>query len=219
MPPTIRVLIADDQIICRAGLRTLLSLQPDINLVAEAANGQEAIDLAQQFRPDVILMDVQMPEVDGVQATKQVLADSPQCRVIILTTFVQDSYIFAGLKAGAIGYLLKDAGTEQLTSAIRAAFRGEASLHEAVTTRVVLEFNRLAGNHDDKASYPVDVPLTAREIEVIRLVALGQTNSEIGQRLNIETGSVKNHLTNVMAKLGAHNRASAAVRAKDLGLI
>lgn len=213
----IRILIADDQALFREGLRTLLSVQPDFEVVGEASNGQEAVRLAVQNQPTVVLMDIRMPVMDGVAATKRLKSILPDLRVIVLTTFDDDESIFDGLKAGAVGFLLKDVSSEKLNEAIRAAARGDYFLLPAITARVVAEFSRLA-----KAAIPVQEganPLSGREIEVLGLVSEGLSNREIASRLVISEGTVKNHLTNILAKLDAHDRMQASLRAKELGII
>lgn len=213
----IRILIADDQALFREGLRTLLSVQPDFEVVGEASNGQEAVRLAVQNQPTVVLMDIRMPVMDGVAATKRLKSILPDLRVIVLTTFDDNESIFDGLKAGAVGFLLKDVSSEKLNEAIRAAARGDYFLLPAITARVVAEFSRLA-----KAAIPVQEganPLSGREIEVLGLVSEGLSNREIASRLVISEGTVKNHLTNILAKLDAHDRMQASLRAKELGII
>jgi DNA-binding NarL/FixJ family response regulator len=213
----IRVLLVDDQGLFREGLRTLLSVQSDFEVVGEAANGEEALRLAVGSQPDVVLMDVRMPVMDGVTATARLKASLPDCRVIILTTFDEDESIFDGLKAGAVGYLLKDVSSEKLNEAIRAAAHGDYFLLPSITAKVVAEFSRLA-----KASTPVQEmsnPLSAREVEILGLVSAGLSNREIADRLVISEGTVKNHLTNILSKLGARDRLQATIRAKELGIL
>ena len=217
----IRVLLADDQGLFREGLHTLLALQPELAVVGEAANGEEALALAASLRPDVVLMDVQMPVLDGVAATRRLRAEQPECRVILLTTFDDDEYVFEGLRAGAVGYLLKDAPSARLVDAIRAAARGESFLQPSVAAKVVAEFTRLAGQApaSPPASPPLAEPLTEREIEILRLVAGGASNKEIAAQLFLAEGTVKNHVTNILGKLGASGRLQAVNRARELGLL
>lgn len=217
MNQLIRILLVDDQALFREGLRTLLSVQPQFEVVAEAANGEEGVRLAIQFQPQVVLMDVRMPVMDGVIATRRLKETLPDCRVIILTTFDDDDAVFDGLKAGAVGYLLKDVSSEKLSEAILAAARGDYFLLPSVTAKVVAEFARLA-----KAAVPVQnipVPLSTREVEILKLVAAGLSNREIADRLVISEGTVKNHLTNILGKLAARDRMQASLRAKELGII
>jgi DNA-binding NarL/FixJ family response regulator len=216
----IRILLVDDQALFREGLRTLLSIHPDLEVVGEANNGQEALQLAQTLRPTVVLMDLRMPVLDGVAATRRLHETQPDCRVIVLTTFDDDEYVFEGLRAGAIGYLLKDASSEKLVEAIRAAARGESFLQPSVAAKVVAEFTRLADQPPPRPQeQPLIEPLTNRELEILALVATGASNKEIAATLFIADGTVKNHLTNILGKLGVRDRTQAALKAKELGLI
>ncbi len=218
---SIRVLLADDQALFREGLRTLLSLQPGLEVIGEAANGEEAVRLAEALHPDVVLMDLQMPLLDGVAATRQLRAALPACRVIVLTTFDDDDYVFEGLRAGAAGYLLKDTPSARLADAIRAAARGESFLEPSVAAKVVAEFTRLSAVSASvpPAAQPLAEPLSDRELEVVRLVAQGASNKEIAAALFLAEGTVKNHLTNILGKLGVADRTQAALKAKELGLV
>jgi DNA-binding NarL/FixJ family response regulator len=215
----IRVLIADDQQLVREGLRVLLDLIPDICVVGEAANGVEALERTRSLRPDVVLMDVQMPKLDGVAATRQVRETCPKVKVIILTTFDDDEYVFEGLRAGAAGYLLKDVPSEQLAQAIRAAACGEAFIQPSVTRKVVAEFARMAEREHVRREQPLAEPLSPREIEVLALLAEGLSNQEIAERLTIAPGTVKNHVSNILSKLGARDRTQAILRAQEIGLL
>lgn len=214
----IRILLVDDQALFREGLRTLLSTQPDFNVVGEASNGEEALRVAASTSPLVVLMDLQMPVLDGVAATRRLRAERPECRVIVLTTFDHDEYVFEGLRAGAVGYLLKDAPSEKLFEAIRGAARGESFLQPSVAAKVVAEFARLA-DHAPPRPQPLVEPLSDRELEILRLVATGASNKEIASALTIAEGTVKNHLTNILGKLGVRDRTQAALKAKELGLV
>jgi DNA-binding NarL/FixJ family response regulator len=221
MPP-IRILLADDQALFREGLHTLLSVQPDLDVVGEAGNGEEAVRLALSLKPDVVLMDLQMPILDGVAATRQLRAACPTCRVIVLTTFDDDDYVFEGLRAGAAGYLLKDTPSARLAEAIRAAARGESFLEPSVAAKVVAEFKRLSATPAPTAPLTppsLAEPLSDRELEVLRLVAKGDSNKEIAAALFLAEGTVKNHLTNILGKLGVTDRTQAAMKGKELGLI
>ena len=215
---TIRILIVDDQALFREGLRTLLSVQTDLEVVGEAANGEEALHLAENLRPSVVLMDLQMPVLDGVAATRRLHVEQPYCRVIVLTTFDDDEYVFEGLRAGAVGYLLKDAPSEKLVEAIRAAARGESFLQPSVAAKVVAEFARLSDKKKERPQPLVD-PLSDRELEILRLIANGASNKEIAASLFIAEGTVKNHVTNILGKLGARDRTQAAIKARELSLI
>jgi len=211
---SIRVLVADDQSMVRAGFRMLLSDEEDIDVVAEAQNGLEAVEKAARFNPTVVLMDIRMPELDGLEATRRILAADPAARVLILTTFDLDEYIYEALSAGASGFVLKDDPPEQLIAAIRTVAAGEALLSPAVTKRVITRFTR--------APRPAPPPgldeLTERELEVFRLIASGLSNAEIGQTLFISDTTVKTHVTRVLQKLGLRDRVQAVVLAHEAGL-
>ena len=214
----IKVLLVDDQPLFREGLRTLLSVQPDLEVVAEAGNGEEAIRLCRTLQPSVVLMDLQMPVLDGVAATRRLHEEVPDCRVIVLTTFDDDEMVFDGLRAGALGYLLKDAPSEKLAEAIRLAARGESFLQPSVAAKVVAEFARLTSTQGAH-SQPLIEPLSDREQDILRLIASGASNREIAGRLFLAEGTVKNHVTNVLGKLGVRDRTQAALKAREIGLI
>ena len=217
----IRVLLVDDQALFCEGLRTLLDLHPDIEVVGEANNGQEAIACVARAAPDVVLMDMQMPVLDGVAATRDIRANHPNTQVIVLTTFDDDEYVFEGLRAGAVGYLLKDIASDRLAEAIRSAARGESFLQPSVAAKVVAEFTRLADapHVRERANQTLAEPLSDRELEILRLVATGASNKEIAALLFIAEGTVKNHVTNILGKLGMRDRTQAALKAKELGLV
>lgn len=215
---TIRVLLVDDQALFREGLNTLLSVRDDIEIVGEADNGEEAIHIAAQTNPDVILMDLRMPVLDGVAATRHLTKIQPDSRIIVLTTFDDDEHIFDGLRAGAVGYLLKDVSSDKLVEAIRAAAGGQSFLHPSVAAKVISEFTRVTSPRSPAPS-PLVEPLSNRELEVLQQVAAGASNKEIAARLFIAEGTVKNHLTNILGKLGVRDRTQAALKAKELGLI
>jgi DNA-binding NarL/FixJ family response regulator len=212
----IRILLADDQALFREALRTLICLQPDLEVVGEAASGAEALRLARVLRPNIVLMDLQMPVLSGVAATRQLHSEQPDCRVIALTTFDEDEYVFECLRSGAVGYLLKDAPSENLFAAIRAAARGESFLQPSVTTRVLAEFARLSDQPPASSSTLID-PLSDREREILRLIAGGSSNREIAEELFITEGTVKNHVTNILSKLDVRDRTQAAIKARELG--
>jgi len=214
----IKILLVDDQPLFREGLCTLLSVHPDFEVVGEAANGAEAIRLARSLVPLVVLMDLQMPVLDGVAATRRLHEEQPNCRVIVLTTFDDDELVFDGLRAGAVGYLLKDAPSEKLAEAIRVAARGETFLQPSVAAKVVAEFARLSRKTVTTAN-PVIEPLSEREIEILRLIAQGASNREIAGTLFLAEGTVKNHVTSILGKLEARDRTQAALKAKDCGLV
>jgi DNA-binding NarL/FixJ family response regulator len=214
----IRVLLVDDQALFREGLATLLSLQPDVEVVGEAGNGREALDAAAALRPDVVLMDLRMPVLDGVAATRDLKTSANPARVIVLTTFDDDETVFDGLRAGAVGYLLKDVSSEKLLEAIRAAARGESFLQPSIAAKVLAEFNRLGPPRSVPPAGLVE-PLSARELEILHGLATGQSNKEIAVRLFITEGTVKNHVTNILGKLDARDRTQAALRARELGIL
>ena len=216
---SIRVLLADDQALFREGLETLLSIHKDIQVVGQASNGQEAVDLALKLRPDVILMDMQMPILNGIGATRRLKQSLPECRVIVLTTFDDNETIFDALRGGAVGYLLKDVGSAQLAESVRATARGESILDPSVAAKVVAEFSRVSSLVGGTSSEVLPEPLSEREIELLRLIASGLSNKEIGETLFITEGTVKNHITHILGKLSVRDRIQAALKAKELGLI
>jgi len=215
---TIRVLLVDDQALFREGLRTLLGVYPDLAVVGEADNGEEALRQAERLQPDVVLMDLRMPVLDGVTATRRLKASRPSSRVIILTTFDDDEYVFDGLRAGAVGYLLKDVSSEILVEAIRTTARGESFLQPNIAAKLVAEFARLDEPAGTAVQSLVD-PLSARELEILALVAEGASNKEIAAQLFIAEGTVKNHVSNILSKLGVRDRTQAALQAREMGLI
>ncbi|WP_374686106.1 response regulator [Promineifilum sp.] len=216
---SIRVLLVDDQALFREGLCTLLSLHEDIEVVGEAGDGQEALAAAVELRPDVVLMDLRMPVLDGVAATRRLREVAPASRVIVVTTFDDDEYVFEGLRAGAVGYLLKDVSSAKLVEAIRAAARGESFLQPSITAKVLAEFSRLEERAAPAPAAALVEPLSEREIEILRLVAAGESNKEIAAQLYIAEGTVKNHVTNILGKLGVRDRTQAALRARELGVL
>jgi len=212
---TIRVLVADDQSMVRAGFRMLLSRAEDMEVVAEASNGLEAVDKAARFEPTVVLMDIRMPELDGLEATRRILAADENARILILTTFDLDEYVYEALRAGASGFVLKDEPPEQLLAAIRIVAAGEALLSPAVTKRVIQRFTRLP----QAAAPPAGLDeLTERELDVFRLIARGLSNAEIGQELYISDTTVKTHITHILQKLGLRDRVQAVVLAYQTGI-
>lgn len=215
----LRLMLVDDQSLFREALRTLLSLQDDFEIVAEAENGERAIVLAKAHRPDVILMDLRMPVLGGVEATRRIIAATPMARVIVLTTFEEDEEIFEAMRAGALGYLLKACSADKLCESVRAAAKGTSVLEPSVAARMMAELNRLTAKEGRKVSVALADPLTDRELAVLKLLAEGCSNKEIGSRLTITEGTVKNHMTNVLGKLGALDRTQAALKARELGLI
>ena len=211
---TIRILVADDQSMIRAGFRMLLSREPDIEVVAEASNGRDAVAQAARFRPDVVLMDIRMPEMDGLEATRRILAADTDARVLILTTFDLDDYVFEALRAGASGFVLKDEPPEQLLAAVRSIAAGEALLSPSVTRRVIKRF----GTVRRQAPPAAVADLTPRELEVLRLITRGLSNAEIGAELFISDTTVKTHVTRLLQKLDLRDRAQAIVLAYQTGL-
>lgn len=216
----VRVLLVDDQRLFRDGLATLLSVRPEVAVVGEAANGLEALERVAALRPQVVLMDLRMPVLSGVEAIRRLRIAYPQVQVVALTTFDDDDDVFEALRAGAVGYLLKDVSAEVLVEAVRAAAKGESFLHPAVARKVVAEFSRLAevGAPTPITDPPVET-LSGRELQVLRLVAAGSSNKEIALALQLAEGTVKNHVTNVLGKLGVRDRTQAALQAKALGLL
>ena len=211
---SIRILVADDQSMVRAGFRMLLGGEPDIEVVAEASNGLEAVDKAARFHPTVVLMDIRMPELDGLEATRRILAADANARVLVLTTFDLDEYVYEALRAGASGFVLKDDPPEQLLAAIRIVAAGEALLSPAITKRVIERFTRLPRPEAPRGLEE----LTERELDVFRLVARGLSNAEIGKELFISETTVKTHITHVLRKLGLRDRVQAVVLAHEAAL-
>jgi DNA-binding NarL/FixJ family response regulator len=212
----IRVVIADDQALFREGLRTLLSTRPEVEVVGEAADGGEALNLVERLEPHVVLMDLRMPVMDGIQATAHIRDRWPSIPVLVLTTFDDDASLFGALRAGAAGYLLKDVSSETLMAALTAAARGEAFLQSTVTGRVVAAFARLMASGGSRAEALV-LPLSPREREILALLGTGASNKEIADRLCLAEGTVKNHVTNILTKLDVRDRTQAALRARQLG--
>jgi DNA-binding NarL/FixJ family response regulator len=211
---SIRVLVADDQSMVRAGFRMLLGGEPDIEVVAEASNGVEAVDKAARFRPTVVLMDIRMPELDGLQATRRILAADETARILILTTFDLDEYVYEALRAGASGFVLKDDPPEQLLAAIRVVARGDALLSPAITKRVIKQFSRVP-----QASPPKELDdLSERELDVFRSMARGLSNVEIAKELYISETTVKTHVTHILQKLDLRDRVQAVVLAYQTGV-
>jgi DNA-binding NarL/FixJ family response regulator len=211
---TVRVLIVDDQQLFRDGLRTLLETRDDIEVVGEANDGISGVIRARSSRPDVILMDLRMPQLDGVGATREIHRENPSARILVLTTFDEDEQIFDALRSGAAGYLLKDTPLDQLIEAIHTVMRGETFLQPSVASKVVAELTRLG----DRSVRRLLDPLSDRELQILRLLAMGRSNREIAIELEITEGTVKNHLTNIYGKLDVDDRTKAALRARDLGL-
>jgi DNA-binding NarL/FixJ family response regulator len=214
---TIRVVVADDQGMVRSGFSTLLNAQPDIEVIGEAVNGQDAIARVSELHPDVILMDVRMPVLDGLQATRQIAAMDDHPRILILTTFDLDDYVYEALRAGASGFLLKDASAGELAEAVRVVAAGDGLLAPGVTRRLIAEFARMGGPRAPARKNLKD--LTDRETEVLALVARGMTNGEIAGHLVVAEQTVKTHVSRVLTKLGLRDRAQAVVFAYESGLV
>lgn len=213
----IRVLLADDQALIRTGIRTLLDAEDDIEVVAEATNGAEAVELAREHRPDIALIDVQMPVMDGIEATRRIVADTSldAVHVVVLTNYGLDEYVFTSLRAGASGFLLKDTDPADLLQALRVAVRGDALLSPAVTRTLISEFVSRPANLASSSALDV---LTPRELEVVALVAHGLSNDEIAERLVLSGATAKTHVSRAMTKLGARDRAQLVVIAYQTGL-
>jgi DNA-binding NarL/FixJ family response regulator len=212
----IRVLLADDQELVRSGFRLILESRDDLEVVGEAANGREVVELAAVTAPDVVLMDVRMPELDGVEATRAILSNGSSTRVLILTTFDLDEYVVRAIRAGASGFLLKDAPPAQLVEAIRVVAAGEALLAPTVTRRLL---ERFARGIEDERPPPALEELTERELEILRLVAQGLSNAEIAERLVVGETTVKSHVSSILRKLRLRDRVQAVIAAYDAGLV
>jgi DNA-binding NarL/FixJ family response regulator len=217
MTGPVRVLIVDDQALFREALAALLEVQPEIEVVGEAGDGEQAVRLCAELRPDVVLMDLRMPVLDGIAATNRLRVEQPDVRVLALTTFDDDADVFAALRAGALGYLLKDVSSARLVEALVAARRGESVLQPSIAAKVVARVARLPPDESAPRQRSA-VPLSEREIDVVRLLANGQSNREIAGNLFLAEGTVKNLVTSVLAKLQVRDRTQAALRAKELGL-
>jgi DNA-binding NarL/FixJ family response regulator len=222
----IRVLLVDDQTLIRQGIRLLLEIEPDIQVVGQAANGRAALEQVETLHPDVVLMDVRMPEMDGVAATRALSAQHPEVKVIILTTFEDDETVFEGLKAGARGYLLKDISSDEMAQAVRKVAGGEALIEARLTRKVLAEFSRLALATDRQSAPKTEsnlealpVPLTEREGDVLQALAHGLSNREIADQLFITEGTVKNHVSSLIEKLGVRDRTQVVLKGQELGLI
>jgi DNA-binding NarL/FixJ family response regulator len=214
----VRVLVVDDQALFREALVTLLGARPEVEVVGEAGDGQQALERAAALQPDVVLMDLHMPVLDGIATTRRLRVEQPGVRVLALTTFDDDEDVFAALRAGALGYLLKDVSADRLVEAVLSAARGESVLQPSVAAKVVARFAQLDDTPRGRPQ-PLVVPLSDRELDVLRLLADGRSNREIATALFLAEGTVKNHVTNVLGKLGARDRTQAALRARALDLL
>ncbi len=212
MPDLIRVLIVDDHPVVRRGLTTLLASEADIDIVGEASNGKQALEQVEKLHPDVILMDLVMPEMDGIEAIQRISSHYPEIRILVMTSFTADEKVFPSIKAGALGYLLKDSDPEDMIRMIHQVYRGELSLHPMIARKVIQELNRPAGQ-----SLTND-PLTEREVEILQLIAQGLENQEIADRLNLKDATVRTHVSNILGKLHLANRVQATLYALRKGL-
>ncbi|UCD43541.1 MAG: response regulator transcription factor [Chloroflexota bacterium] len=212
MTEKISVLIADDHAIVRNGIAALLATEEDINVIGEASNGKEAVRAASDLHPDVILMDLVMPEMDGIQAIQQIRTDDPDARILVMTSFATDEMVFPAIKSGALGYLLKDSSPEELVAAIHQVYRGEPSLHPQIARRVLQEISQ------PPTQTRTDDPLTEREVEVLKLIARGMSNQEIAEQLVISETTVRTHVSRILSKLHLASRTQAALYALKEGL-
>jgi NarL family two-component system response regulator LiaR len=213
MTEVIHILVVDDHPIVREGLRGLISGKPDMDLAGEARDGQEAVLQARALQPDVILMDLVMPGKSGLQAIQEIMGENPEARILVLTSFGEDDQVLSAVKAGALGYLLKDTSPKELLEAIRCVYRGESSLHPAVARKLILGYGQ---DHETRSSTSA---LTEREVDVLKLVARGLSNQDIAQQLHISEGTVRFHITNILGKLALENRTQAALYALREGLV
>jgi len=217
---TIRVLVADDQMMVREGFSVLLNAMPDIEVVGEAVNGREAVERVRELAPDVVLMDIRMPELNGIEATREIVAADGSAKVLVLTTFDLDEYVYQALRAGASGFLLKDASARQLADGVRVVASGEALLAPSVTRRLITEFSKLSDTPRLSATAQAAYgDLTERETEVLVLIAQGLSNAEIAGRLVVAESTIKTHVSRILVKLGLRDRTQAAVFAYESGLV
>ena len=217
---TIRVLIADDQMMVREGFSVLLNAMPDIEVVGEAVNGRQAVDRVRELAPDVVLMDIRMPELNGIEATREIVAADGAAKVLVLTTFDLDEYVYQALRAGASGFLLKDASARQLADGVRVVASGEALLAPTVTKRLITEFSKLSeGPRLMPSAHGAYGELTERETEVLVLIAQGLSNAEIAGRLVVAESTIKTHVSRILVKLGLRDRTQAAVFAYEARLV
>ena len=224
MTNIIRILLCEDQTLMRQGLRTILELEPGLEVVAEAADGEEAVRHYHKLRalgngPDIVLMDIQMPRMSGVQATAAITTSDPAAKVIILTTFDYEYYVFDAIKAGAMGYLLKDVPADELIAAIRQVYAGEPSIQPKIANKLLIEFGRKDRSQASPSRSPQQDELSPREIEILRLIAQGASNRKIAEELVLAEGTVKNHVSNILSKLHIENRTQAAYLARERKLL
>ena len=217
MSEKIKILIADDQKLIREGLKELLEMDDKFIVIGEASNGQEAVDLYIKLRPDIVLMDIQMPVINGVEAIKKILELNKEAKIIILTTFDDDEYVYEGLKSGALGYILKDTSIEKLSESIKIIHQGGALIEPSITKKILSELSKIEKGQKQKEDLIEE--LSVREKEILSLIGKGFSNREIADKLFLSVGTVKNYVTNILQKLEVKDRTQAAVKAKDLGLI
>lgn len=213
MPGTIRVLIVDDHLVVRKGLTALLATKKDIEVIGEASNGKEALAGVKELKPDIVLMDLLMPEMDGVEAIKNIMGEFPSAKILVMTSFATDEMVFPAIKAGALGYLLKDSSPNELINAIHQVYKGEPSLHPKIARKVLLEIS------NPKANKRSEDPLTEREMEVLKSIARGMSNQEIGSALSISEATVRTHVSRVLSKLHLASRTQAALYALKEGFV
>ncbi len=224
MTNSIRILLCEDQTLMRQGLRTILELEPGLEVVGEATNGEEAVCQYRKLRepgngPDIVLMDIQMPRMSGVQATASITTSDPAAKVIILTTFDYEDYVYDAIKAGAMGYLLKDVPADELVATIRQVYAGEPSIQPRIANKLLIEFGRKGRPQASPSRSPQQDELSPREIEILRLIAEGASNRKIAEELVLAEGTVKNHVSNILSKLHIENRTQAAYLARERKLL
>ena len=218
MSEKIRVMLVDDQQLFREGMVILIDAIEDLTVAGEAGNGEEAVELYAELRPDVVLMDVQMPEMNGVEATRRILAQDPEAKILILTTFDNDEYVFEGMRAGAVGYILKAMSSDELGRAVRVAHQGNVWIEVSVARKLISELTRVPPASTEEGSSLIE-PLSEREREILQLMAKGSRNREIATRLHLAEGTVKNYVSSLMRKMYVEDRVQVVVRAKELGLV
>lgn len=217
MNDKIKILVVDDQKLIREGLKILLEMEDSFTVIGEASNGEEAVDLYIKLRPDIVLMDIQMPVMNGVHAIKKIKGIDESAKIIILTTFDDDQYVFDGLKSGAMGYILKDISSEKLYETIRTIYKGGAFIEPSITKKILSEISKI--ERAPKGDTFLLEELSSREKEILSLIAKGYTNQEIADKLFLSVGTIKNYVTNILQKMEVKDRTEAVIKAKDLGLI
>jgi DNA-binding NarL/FixJ family response regulator len=220
----VRIIIADDHVLVREGIQAMLESEPDLEVIGEAADGREALELCRELCPDLVLMDVRMPVMDGLEATREIKRECPEASVLMVTTYESSDYLFEAIKAGAAGYVLKNVSKPQLSNALRRVLSGESPLNQELAMEMLQRFiaeekPRTKQTSEEPPGKLLDEALTGREVEVLQLLASGLTNQEIGRKLVISAGTVKHHVRHIVSKLGVSDRTQAAVRAVELGLL